>query len=164
MTHITQKQLKELLHYNPETGIFTWRIKPCRKINVTDVVGTTRKDGYLSVTINYKPYLLHRLALLYMTGKIPPMVDHDNRNTSDNRFSNLNESDIWNNSKNCKPNKSNTSGVMGVYWCKERESWEVKIGVNSKKIHIGRFKDKDDAIKARKEAEVKYNFHPNHGK
>jgi len=46
---ITQQELKELLHYNPETGIFTWKVSTARRVSSGDVAGTKRKDGYIQI-------------------------------------------------------------------------------------------------------------------
>jgi len=59
---------------------------------------------------------------------------------------------------------NNTSGVTGVYWNKRDRKWQAMIKVNNKQIHLGYFEGKTEAITARKIAEIKYGFHPNHGK
>ncbi len=58
----------------------------------------------------------------------------------------------------------NTSGVMGVYWVKRLSRWEARISIDNKEIPLGTHAHKSDAIAARKAAEVKYGFHPNHGR
>ena len=67
------------------------------------------------------------------------------------------------NSKNRKIQKNNKSGVVGVFFKNDIQKWAARIMVNRKSIYLGAFSLKDDAITARKNAEVKYNFHPNHG-
>lgn len=66
---LTQKELKQVLSYNPNTGIFTW-IRPRQGMLIGHVAGTD-KDGYTNIYVNHKPYRAHRLAWLYMTGKFP---------------------------------------------------------------------------------------------
>ena len=88
-TDLTQAELKEHLHYNPDNGIFT-RIKSTQKTRVGDIVGTKQKHGHLMAGVNRKKYLLHRLAWLYMTGNWPSEhIDHINGNPSDNRWVNI---------------------------------------------------------------------------
>ena len=60
------------------------------------------------------------------------------------------------NQQNKSIQKSNTSGVIGVSWDKDRSKWRAQIRVNTKKLHLGYFDDFDDAIRARKDAEIKY--------
>jgi hypothetical protein len=85
---ITQKYLKEIVHYDPDTGIFTWTINR-KKVSAGAVAGHNC-NGYVSLSINNKNYRAHRLAFLYMTGEWPEfVVDHVNRIRSDNRWCNL---------------------------------------------------------------------------
>lgn len=58
--------------------------------------------------------------------------------------------------RNQNKRKDNTSGVRGVYWNKQNKNWRVVISVNKKQVEIGSFKEKDKAVQARKEAELKY--------
>jgi len=83
-------------------------------------------------------------------------VDHINRDRLDNRRENLRYVTHSQNRFNASKNPSNKSGVKGVYWSKERQKWCVQITVNWKKMHLGRFDNFDDAVKARKEAEERY--------
>ena len=66
--------------------------------------------------------------------------------------------------RNAKLSSSNTSGTVGISWYHINGKWAAYIRVNYKKIHLGYYTNKDDAIKARKAAEVKYGFHENHGR
>jgi len=156
---ISQNRLKKLLHYNPDTGIFT-RIKssaPC--VNIGDVAGCINVSGYVSISVNGKEYYAHRLAFLYMEGYFPENdVDHINRNSSDNRWINLRHVSRSCNNINSKMDKRNTTGVTGVYWHKQCKRWEAKIGVNKNKINLGRYKNFISAVKSRWNAEKEYNF------
>lgn len=82
--------------------------------------------------------------------------DHINRNPLDNRKANLRQATSLENMKNQSKHKNNTSGVSGVCWHKRIEKWCARIGVDNKMINLGCFDNKDDAIKARLEAEVIY--------
>ena len=152
---ITQEELQAVLDYDEDTGIFT---KNGRKVGGSD------KDGYITIGIKYKVYKAHRLAWLYFNGSFPlNNIDHINHIRSDNRIINLREVSNTENHHNRGKHKLNTSGHVGVTWDKWHNKWKAQIHFNGKHIHLGYFSSKEEAIKARKEAEVKYNFHPNHG-
>ncbi len=157
MEQITQERLQELYSFEPETGIFT-------KKN-TGKVASNVHNGYIRITIDYKEYRAHRLAYLYMTGKFPKdIVDHKNHIKSDNRWSNLRVVSHQENCKNFSMNKNNSSGENGVYWHARDKIWTAFIYLDSKKKHIGCFKNKEDAVSARTEANLKYGYYVNHGK
>ena len=80
-------------------------------------------------------------------------VDHINHNKLDNRKANLREVTRTQNNMNHDIRSDNKSGVTGVIWGKQRKKWRSYICVNGKSYHLGEFKDKEDAIKARKQAE-----------
>lgn len=115
--------------------------------------------GYVQTTISGKCVKLHRLIMGITDKNI--QVDHINHpprheHKVDNRKSNLR---VVDNSKNCQ-NRSiasnNTSGVVGVHWSKLEQKWKAYIKINQEQIHLGTFNNKDDAIRARKNAEIKY--------
>ena len=82
--------------------------------------------------------------------------DHADRNPLNNRKSNLRKATRSQQNMNRGMQKNNTSGFKGVYWMQRCKKWQVSININKKKIHLGYFKDKDDAIRVRLEAEAKY--------
>ena len=87
---ITQKHLKEILDYNTETGIWTWRVNQARRIKIGQRAGTIISDGHRHIGISGKFYKAHRLAWLYMTGEFPKdEIDHINGVPDDNRWCNL---------------------------------------------------------------------------
>ena len=160
---ITQEKLKRLFHYDSRTGIFTEKTKRKNK-NIGDILGTVDKRGYLVGVIDKKQYKLHRLAYLYMTGIMPDKVDHENHIVSDNRWCNLRNASSFDNMQNTKMSVRNTSGCVGIYWNKTNLRWEGRIDVNKKRIFLGSFELYHEAVNARKNAEVLYGFHENHGK
>ena len=161
---LTQLQLKSHLHYNPDNGVFTWIKCKSNNIKCGQVAGHIAKNGYVTICVFNVDYLAHRLAWLYIYGIFPKDgIDHKDQNPSNNRILNLRNADQFVNGKNCKKSKRNTSGVVGVGWCREQNKWYASIRVRGKGIRLGRFLDKDDAIKARKRAEKLYGFHKNHG-
>ena len=155
---LTQKSLKAILDYNQETGIFT------RKKNGRPIT-KPNDNGYIRITINYKRYYAHRLAWLYVYGSFPEkQIDHINHDRSDNRAANLRCVSQQTNARNASMSTNNTSGVTGVYRCKRRRAWFSSIMINGKTKCLGYFKDKFEAICARKSVENKYGFHANHGR
>lgn len=166
---MTQDFLKENIQYNRETGEF-FRIKD-RYGNKCFINICTSKDtaGYYQFRLFHnntsRKYKAHRMAWLYEHGELPKMIDHINHIRDDNRMCNLREiQDRKENNKNKTMFKTNTSGVTGVYWQKSIKRWTAKIRVNKKLINLGAYGSKEDAIIARKNAEIKYEFHANHGK
>lgn len=161
---ITQKELKESLCYEKETGLFFWIIsKANNRIKPGDIAGTY-VNGYIKIIINKKAYFAHRLAWLYVCGEWPKhQIDHINQIKDDNRFSNLRDAMDVENKRNRTKQKNNTSGVNGVSWYKRDKKWFAYIKVNGKQLDLGRHKDRFEAICARKSAENKHGFHLNHG-
>ena len=160
--NLSQSTLKELVHYNPTTGVFVRRAASGTAKD-GDPMGCVA-HGYLQASVNGKPYLLHRLAFLYMTGSFPPdQVDHINHKRDDNRWINLRHATRTENLRNATLSNSNTSGHTGVYWNKASNKWNAMIQINGTLKHLGFFDDKNEAIATRKAANKKHGFHPNHG-
>ena len=161
---LTQGRLKELLHYDSETGIFIRRVTVSSRAKKGDVAGNLNARGYLRVRLDGAEYYLHRLACLYMTGKFPESdTDHVKGNKADNRWSKIRPVTSAENHKNMRIPLDNTSGTVGVGWHKKAEKWRAYIAVDGESFHLGLFADKSDAITARKDAEKEYGFHENHG-
>ena len=161
---LDQQQLKKLMHYNADTGLFTWIAKPSNRVNLGDVAGTHSSYGYIFIMNEGRRYSAHRLACLYMKGQWPThQMDHINHVRDDNRWVNLREATHLENHHNQSMNKNNTSGHTGVYWEKAISKWRARIWNKGKKIHLGVFTSKAAAIAARKEANTKYGYHVNHG-
>ena len=160
---ITQQRLKEVLRYRPDTGVFTWKKRTSNRIKVGDTAGT--RSRYVFINVDGKKYRAHRLAWLYVHGRFPAKeIDHINHNGLDNRLINLRECDHPENHRNESIPKNNKSGTIGVFWDKSRNKWLSNIRVHDKTIYLGYFTNKADAIAARQAANIKYNFHPNHGR
>lgn len=162
MKNITEKELKRILHYCPETGVFTWLVNTGIKHLKGRVAGagTTK---YRVLSIYNTRYMAHRLAFVYMTGEYPLEVDHVNHNKHDNRWSNLRSVTTKENHRNNDLNRNNTSGITGVVWHKVRKKWTASVRFDGKRKHLGIFSKKSDAIKARAAANVELGFHQNHG-
>ncbi len=90
---LTQERLKELLNYDPETGVFTWRVNKCQA-KAGDIAGCRNSNGHISITIDQNHYYGHQLAWLFVFGYIEKQIDHENRNAGDNRICNLRKPDV----------------------------------------------------------------------
>ena len=160
---LTQERLKELLHYEPETGALTWIVSRGR-VRAGYVAGRTSSNTYQQVCIEGKRYLSHRLAFLYMTGMIPTEVDHKNGDPSDNRWANLRGTTRSGNSRNRRRSKNNTSGVKGVSLVKSTGRWGVTLYINGKNRNLGTYDDIELAEFIAQEAREKYHGEfANHG-
>ena len=160
MTTLTQKILQEILYYDPETGIWEWRKSVSNRVRVGELAGhwhEYKNNRYLRIGINGKHHLASRLAFLYMNGKMPErLVDHINRDTTDNRWCNLREATRSQNNINIKKKSNNVSGFRGVYWHTASGKWAVKLSSNSQTIWGGLFDNFDDAKMKRLELEQIY--------
>ena len=146
---LTQERLKELLDYDPETGVFTWKVKVNRKIVVGSIAGSKNPRGYIKIRIDKIAYSAHRLAWLYMYGCWPAkQIDHINRVKNDNRIENLRDVSQQNNVWNVSTPKHNKSGLMGVCYVKRDNRWLAQIKKNRKTIYIGSFVDANEAHQA----------------
>lgn len=161
---LTLKRLKELLSYNPETGDFHWLV-PRGRAKKGDLAGCTHGYGHRQITIDRKQYRAHRLAWFYIHGKWPEEeIDHIEHDQSDNAINLLRDVPHKENQKNRKLNSNNTSGVAGVCFRPLKNKWKAYISVNRKVKNLGEFTSFKEAVEARKEAEVRYGYHENHGK
>lgn len=154
--------IEQHLGYNPNTGKIVWlhrKIGGSRIIYPGDEAGTD-KDGYRNINFHGTLYRAHRLAWFFMTGEWLPSkqdIDHINGDRSDNRWCNLRLVTRSQNSMNGhKLMVNNKSGVRGVSWRKDTCKWHARITVDGKTILLGDFVRKEDAIAARREAEIKY--------
>lgn len=161
MPELTQEYLKSLLHYDPDTGCFTWT----NGRRAGSVVGTVTSDGYTVFTVGNKLRLAHRVAWLYVHGAMPPeQIDHINHERSDNRIANLRCATPQDNTKNRTKSKNNTSGITGVYWDNGHGKWRASIAHNGKCAYLGLHADVNAAIMIRYLAERAYGYHENHGR
>ena len=154
---LTAERLRELMHYDQGTGIFTRKVSTAPNARAGDVVGTLMQTGYLFAGINYKYHLLHRLAWLYVYGTWPTThLDHINRIRTDNRICNLREATYTQNARNMSKASNNTSGHPGVHWRSDRAKWWALIESDGQKHYLGCYNTIEEAIAARKAGELKY--------
>lgn len=156
---LTQSRLKEVLHYNPETGIFTRKIDRLPYLKGSIAGHLHKKSGYIKINVDGKTHGAHRLPFLYMLGYLPEgQVDHKDRVRHHNWWDNLREASPQCQARNSELNFTNTSGVKGVHWYKDRKKWQVLIKINQKMIHLGLFVDKVEAVAHRFAAEQCLNW------
>lgn len=149
MSQITQERLKELIAYDPEDGSFRWRVNRSGGVRAGDTAGSTNKRGLRYIDVEGRKYAAHRLAWLFMTGSWPTkLVDHRDRDFSNNAWTNLREATHAGNSQNRSIGRDNTSGIKGVSWSIAAGKWQAQIRANGKTIHLGTFAQKSDAAKA----------------
>lgn len=161
---ITQSRLKEVLDYDSDSGFFIWKVSRGSG-RAGNVAGYLHTQGYIRIVIDSRLHFAHRLAFLYMTGVFPENhTDHINGITHDNRWENLRPVTASENGRNQAKPKNNTSGITGVCWNKKSGVWQSGIRVDGKASHLGLFDHIFEAAAARKSAEIKHDFHPNHGR
>lgn len=147
-TDLTAARLRELLHYDPETGVFTWRVRVSQAVKAGAIAGRINYEGYATIKVLGHEYRAHRLALFYMEGKMPAAeVDHINGVRLDNRLVNLRHADRATNAQNMrKALRTNLScGLIGATWDRRREVWKAAIQVNGKKRMLGAFNTAEEA-------------------
>lgn len=154
---LSAERLRDLLDYDPNTGIFTWRHD--RKVGrnkaflvrrAGDVAGGKNAIGYIAIGIDHRRLLAHRLAWLHVHGVWPTAcIDHINGNRSDNRICNLRDIPHRSNIENqIRPAKNNKSGHLGVRQYKGKQKWSAQIGHHGKYVHLGYFDSPEQASDA----------------
>lgn len=151
---VTQDRLKELLDYNPDTGVFVWKVDR-KAVKAGDVAGKRHHSGYWNLFVDGRWLMAHRAAWLYVHGVWPDGdIDHINRIRDDNRLCNLRTANRAENCQNQPTRRNNRSGVTGVLWHKAAKKWVAQINIDRKLRHLGVFDTKELAVEARKAAEL----------
>ena len=141
LTNLTQNRLKELLHYDAESGIFT-RLTRAGREHIGSVAGRVPNiDGYKSIMLEGSRYQAHRLAWLYVTGAWPEGdIDHINGNKVDNMISNLRDVTRSVNMENQRRSRSDGStGLLGVTMDPGGKA-RAQIMVQGRRKYLGLFK------------------------
>jgi hypothetical protein len=136
---LTQDILKQMLHYDSNTGVFTWICDSGKNKIAGKIAGTKTYQGYVQIKIKGSIYRAHRLAWLYTTGQNPAdQIDHIDGNKANNAISNLRDVNGVTNKQNMRsPRKDNKAGALGV--AKKRNKYRAQIKVDEKIIHLGVF-------------------------
>lgn len=150
--NLSAEYVRDILDYNPETGIFMWR----KTLSKRAVKG--RKAGFINghangarikIGILGREYMAHRIAWLFVTGEWPVCeIDHVDTNAMNNSWTNLRQASSSENLRNRGPQKNNTSGYKGVTFVESRGLWIAGIKVHGKRHNLGAFKSAADAYKA----------------
>jgi len=141
---ITAERLRELMTYDPETGIFIWKTSggrgPTSHRSGEVINQAPTSDGYLRIVISGVAYGLHRLAFLYMRGRYPAHeIDHRDLNRSNNCWSNLREATHSQNQANKRGYSRSRSRLKGVTWRPERQQWRSRLFKDGKNHYLGLF-------------------------
>ncbi len=172
--------LRECLDYKPDSGALIWRRRPEKhfccgsksaahlaaiwnaKFSGKPAFASVGDHGYYTSAIGGRRMSAHRIVWAIYYGESPSFeIDHINGVRTDNRIENLRQVTRSENSKNLRVRSGE---ARGVYWYTPTSRWVAKIQYRGRMRHLGYFKDRDDAISARRAAEAKYGFHPNHGR
>ena len=146
---LTKSDLESVLTYDPDTGVFRWKVSLRGPVRAGMVAGRPKPNGYLSIKIRQVDYYAHRLAYLYMTGEWPSrQIDHVNRTRSDNRWSNLRPATVNQQRGNTKMQSRNSAGMKGVSLHRKSGLWRARVSTKT----IGYYKRPEDAAAAYQKA------------
>lgn len=152
-----QALLRELLNYDPETGIFVWKVDPRRGVKRKGTVAGTNKNGYVFIGIpDYWQIQAHRLAWIYMYGPTVggAEIDHADGNRSNNAISNLRLATRLQQNQNRRVQSNNRSGLKGAYYhaAHKGKKWRTQIKVEGKLIFLGYYRTAEEAHAAYQKA------------
>ena len=145
-----QDELKALLHYDPDTGIFT-HLRSAGKAKAGQRAGKINWLGYVEMRVMNTLFKAHQLAWLYMTGCLPPAPytpDHVNGDRADNRWINLRLANQFQQTWNSPAHQNNQSGLKGAWPCKTTGRWQSILTDGENRIWLGRFDTAQEAHEA----------------
>ena len=143
----SQKRLKQVIEYNPDTGVFVWKLSTGRRARVGETTGEANPPNYGRIQIDGTRYVSSRLAWLYVYGEYPKvLIDHINTDITDNRITNLRLATSSDNTKNANVRKESKTGVKGVtYSTSSIGKFEARIGHGGKNYYLGIFSTVQEA-------------------
>jgi hypothetical protein len=169
--------LRECFEVDLTAGVLAWKTRPRHhfpslrawQINCSTFAGRragcASSNKYVRVRVSGRLLLAHRIIFALAFGRWPTAdIDHINGDPGDNRLANLREASRSENLRNQKRRRDNTSKIVGVSKSPNGHGWRARIWVDGRERHIGIFLSKAAAAAARKAAEMRHGFHPNHGR
>jgi hypothetical protein len=153
----SQEELHKFFEY--KEGNLYWKIKPRNNAKIGDKVGSLDSKGYIVLKLNNLIYKMHRIIWVYHYDTIPSnlQIDHIDGDKANNTIENLRlATNSQNNFNNKSAFRNSKSNILGVCWSKAKRKWVSQIRKNNKTIHLGVFANQEDAIVARKAAELQY--------
>lgn len=151
---LTVESVRSALDYDPETGVFRWRVSR-QRVRKGKAAGFTTPQGYVRICLGGKVYSAHRLAWFYVYGVWPDgEMDHINRDKADNRIANLRPATKAQNMANSVTRGK--SGRRGVARTRNGKRWKAQITVDGRTRHLGTFDDREDAVFAYAVAAAKH--------
>lgn len=147
---ITHDRLREVLRYDEDTGKIFWKVSCSNRAKAGSEAGSRTSKGRMSIAVDGRRYLAHRLAWFYVHGEFPSgEIDHIDGDPTNNRISNLRDVDRTTNAQNNRRAKRiSRSGLLGAFWFERDQCWVSKIRINGKLTHIGYFKTAEAAHEA----------------
>lgn len=129
---MTQDELKARLSYEPDTGIFRWKVTRPGGMYPGDIAGWHNGKNMIRINFGGKCYLAHRLAWFYTHNEWPPQIDHINGNRRDNRLCNLRPASNAQNQANNHAKRNNKLGIRGI--SADHNGYRVQLRKGEKKI------------------------------
>jgi len=140
---LTRERACELLAYNPDTGVLSWKVTRGSRAQCGSAAGASDARGYLCVGIDGVDYKVHRVAWLIQYGQWPDIIDHINGVPSDNRACNLRSGSQANNAKNSAPHSDAAAPYKGIY--RANDKWAAGIFSDGVKHYLGVFDTAEEA-------------------
>ena len=139
------EELRKLLYYEPDTGLFTWKVNFRGPVKAGGVAGSLKHSGYIYIKINQGFFRAHRLAWAFFYDQDPGsmQIDHIDQNKSNNKIINLRLANHALNNAYAGPQKNNKLGVKGVYYVEGK--FVACIKKNKKKYHLGSYDTIEEA-------------------
>jgi len=151
---LAAERLRDLLHYDPSTGIFTWKVDRHNRRTAGKIAGHL-SAGYWIIKIEGRSYRAGCLAWLHVKGFWSELIiEHADMDGTNNRWDNLREATKTQNQGNIGP-RFGTSKFKGVHWDKRRSKWVASIGYCRRVFNLGRYDVEVDAARAYDRAAIK---------
>lgn len=182
MIELTQEIVRELLDYDPETGVLRWKERGLHwfstdgkktqthlmnqwnsRLAGKEAFTSTSNNGYKVGAVKDRKFLAHRIIWLWVYGWVPEEVDHKNGDKTDNRIVNLREVTRAINQRNKRKLSNNTSGYCGVTQDKRDGKWTATFVVDGLKYSCGYWETPEQANEALMKKRAEFDFSERHG-